>query len=114
MNAAAGEIIINISGTGGHGAYPHNAGDTAVCTAQVVTGLSEIVRRTNDPMSPAVLSVGTISVGDGAANVLPGAGLIKATVRSTSSKNNRTISKAVKNLLSTQLNHLIALQMFLT
>lgn len=96
VNAAAGEIVINISGAGGHGAYPHNAEDTAVCTAQVVTGLSEIVRRTNDPMSPAVLSVGTISVGDGAANVLPEAGLIKATVRSTSRKNNRTISEAVK------------------
>ncbi|WP_448859798.1 M20 metallopeptidase family protein [Corynebacterium propinquum] len=96
VNAAAGEVIVEIAGAGGHGAYPHNAQDTAVCTAQIVTGLSEILRRTSDPMSPAVLSVGTISVGDGAANVLPGKGLIKATVRSTSQECNREISKAVK------------------
>lgn len=95
VNAAAGEIEIKVFGKGGHGAYPHKASDVAIPTAQIALGLSEVVRRTNDPMSPAVVSIGSMSAGQGAANVLPQSGTIFATVRSTSTKKNQELAHQI-------------------
>lgn len=95
VNAAAGEITIEVTGAGGHGAYPHQATDVAVCVAQIVTGLAEVVRRSNDPMEPALISVGTIQVGNGAANVLPHSGRVFATIRTTSTAATERVVTAV-------------------
>ncbi len=95
VNAAAGEIEIRVRGKGGHGAYPHKANDVATPTAQIALGLSEVVRRNNDPMSPAVVSIGSISVGQGAANVLPQTGSIFATIRSTSIETNDELANQI-------------------
>jgi amidohydrolase len=86
VNADASEINILVQGDGGHGAYPQLASDVSAAVAQTVMGIPEIVRRSTDPMDPVVVSVGTISVGNGAANVLPGEGTIRATLRTTSRK----------------------------
>lgn len=99
VNAAAGEIEINVNGKGGHGAYPHKASDVAIPTAQIALGLSEVVRRTNDPMSPAVVSIGSMSVGQGAANVLPQSGAILATIRSTSVEKNNEIADNINQFV---------------
>lgn len=95
VNAAAGEISVTVTGKGGHGAYPHNGRDAAVPTAQIAVGMPEVVRRVADPMEPALVSIGTISVGQGAANVLPRTGRIFATVRSTNTATNERIVDAV-------------------
>ncbi|WP_291277925.1 M20 family metallopeptidase [Galactobacter sp.] len=95
VNAAAGEIEIVLTGRGGHGAYPHQGADVAVAVSQVVTGLSEVVRRTADPMDPTMISVGTIHVGSGAANVLPGEGRVLCTVRTVSDAEGTRLATAV-------------------
>ncbi|WP_152347563.1 M20 metallopeptidase family protein [Brevibacterium sp. CFH 10365] len=95
INAAADEVHITIHGRGGHGAYPHNASDPVAAVANVALSLPEIVRRTIGPMSAAVVSVGTMSVGDGAANVLPRYGSIRATVRTTSAQERTDIQTAI-------------------
>nr|WP_280527306.1 M20 family metallopeptidase [Corynebacterium lizhenjunii] len=100
INAAAGEIEIHISGAGGHGAYPHHANDVAAVTAQIALGLNEVVRRNLNPMDPAVVSIGTISVGDGAANVLPEQGRILATVRGISLENNGLLADKIRQFAS--------------
>lgn len=97
VNAAAGELSIFVQGQGGHGAYPHKANDVAVCTAQIATAIAEIVRRTVDPMLPALVSIGSINVGSGAANVLPGQGTILATVRGPNRETNEAIVSAVED-----------------
>lgn len=99
INAAAGEFIITVDGQGGHGAYPHKANDVAVCVAHVVSGLSEIVRRTSNPMAPALISVGSVQVGSSAANVLAGKGTIKTTVRTSSSAAAQEIATAVQGFV---------------
>ena len=98
VNAAAGEISVTVTGKGGHGAYPHNGRDAAVPTAQIAVGMPEVVRRVADPMEPALVSIGTISVGQGAANVLPRTGRIFATVRSTNSVKNAQIAQEVETM----------------
>lgn len=97
VNAAAGEIEFVVRGKSGHGAYPHQAQDVAVAVAQVVAGIPETVRRTTDPMQPALVSVGTIRVGDGAANVLPGTGRILATVRAPHAREAARLAGALRD-----------------
>lgn len=99
INAAAGEFIITVEGQGGHGAYPHKANDVAVCVAHIVSGLSEIVRRTSNPMAPALISVGSVQVGSSAANVLAGKGTVKTTVRTSSSAAAQEIAAAVQRFV---------------
>lgn len=102
VNAAAGELDIHVSGRGGHGAYPHHGADVATAVAQIVTGIPETLRRQSDPMDPALVSVGTIQVGEGASNVLPKEGRIFATIRTTSSEEGRRIASAIASFAEYQ------------
>ncbi|RBP67025.1 amidohydrolase [Brevibacterium sanguinis] len=98
INAAADEVHITVHGRGGHGAYPHDAADPVAGVSNIALALPEIVRRTIGPMSAAVVSIGTIRVGEGAANVLPQAGHISATVRTTSAEDRTRIRAAIKTM----------------
>src|SRR5699024_3341461 len=95
INAAADEVIITVHGRGGHGAYPHDASDPVAGVSNIALSLPEIVRRTIGPMSAAVVSVGTMQVGEGAANVLPHQGRIRATVRTTTAPERVSIHSAI-------------------
>lgn len=96
INAASGEIEITVTGRGGHGAYPHEANDVAACVSGIVLALSELVRRAVNPLHPALISVGTITVGEGGANVLPGTGRIRAMLRTMHSGDDDRIIDAVR------------------
>ena len=98
INAAADEVHIVVRGRGGHGAYPHDAADPVAGISNIALALPEVVRRTIGPMSAAVVSVGTIRVGDGAANVLPREGSIRATIRTTSSTERTDLHAAIRTM----------------
>ncbi|MGO2750181.1 MAG: M20 metallopeptidase family protein [Pseudoclavibacter sp.] len=98
INAAADEIEISLQGRGGHGAYPHQAADPVAAIAQIALGLPEVVRRTISPMNPAVISVGTLSAGEGAANVLPSSARLLASMRTTAPKDRELLFSAVQHL----------------
>jgi len=68
--ASADEIYITVNGKGGHGAHPHMNIDPIAISAQVITGLQQIVSRMAKPATPSVLSIGKI-VGNGSTNVIP-------------------------------------------
>lgn len=96
VNAASSELRVTVRGQGGHGAYPHQGNDVAHAVAQLVVGLAEVVRRTTNPMQPALISVGSISVGEGAANVLPAEGSLAAMVRSMGDGDDARLEAAVR------------------
>lgn len=96
INAAADELRIRLEGSGGHGAYPHRAADAVAPIAAIALGLPELVRRTVDRMSPALVSIGTLSAGSGAANVLPGSASLLATVRTSDEGERRTLLAAIE------------------
>lgn len=98
INAAADEVHITVSGRGGHGAYPHDAADPVAGVSNIALALPEIVRRTIGPMSAAVVSVGTVRIGEGAANVLPQTGRISATIRTTSAEERTNIHSAIETM----------------
>ncbi|KAB1656799.1 amidohydrolase [Pseudoclavibacter chungangensis] len=102
INAAADELRVTLVGRGGHGAYPHDARDVVSALASIALGLPEVVRRTVDQMSPAVVSIGTLSAGEGAANVLPGTGRLRATMRTTSEQERARLIPALERFVVAQ------------
>ncbi|MCB0214346.1 MAG: amidohydrolase [Anaerolineae bacterium] len=80
-SAAVDSFEAWITGTGGHGAYPHEAIDPLWLLGPVLTALHGIVARRINPMKPAVMSLGQIHGGT-ASNVIPPEVYIQGTLRS--------------------------------
>lgn len=99
VNAAADELGIEVTGVGGHGAYPHLAADVVAPTAQLLLALPELVRRTVDPVIGALISVGTVQIGHGSANVLPDRASVRATLRTTVEDDRLRVEQAVRDLV---------------
>ncbi len=81
LTAAADDLEITIIGEAGHGARPHEAIDAIWIAAQVVTGLQQAISRTQNPLRPIVLTIGTIS-GGRAHNIIADRVEMSGTVRS--------------------------------
>ncbi len=81
--AALDAFSIEISGGGGHGAYPHLAKDTILASSSIVTEANWLVSRIIDPVQSAVLSFGSIH-GGSAANVIPSDVKMQGTIRTFS------------------------------
>ena len=81
--AAVDSVDITIFGRGGHGAYPHKTIDPIVIAARTVLALQTIVARENNPLDPAVVTVGSIH-GGFKNNIIPDEVKLQLTVRSYS------------------------------
>ena len=80
FRASADTVEVTIYGRGGHGAAPHDTVDPIVIASRFVLGLQTIVSRENNPMDPAVITVGSIHGGTGA-NIIPDQVKMQLTVR---------------------------------
>jgi amidohydrolase len=83
--AEADTFKIVVQGTGGHGAYPHNAVDPIIITSNIVLALQAIVSREINPIDPAVVSVCKINSGT-TFNVIPENAEMLGTVRTLDKK----------------------------
>jgi amidohydrolase len=72
---------ITLTGTGGHGAYPHQAVDPVFILAQVLNAIQGIRARRVDPTRAAAISIGEVHAG-AASNVIPSEVYISGTMRS--------------------------------
>ena len=72
---------ITLTGTGGHGAYPHQTVDPVFILAQVLNAIQGIRARRVDPTRAAAISIGEIHAG-AASNVIPSEVYISGTMRS--------------------------------
>ncbi len=81
FRAASTSLDITVYGKGGHGAYPHRSIDPVVIAARVVLGVQTVVSRENNPLDPAVITVGSIH-GGSAPNIIPDEVKLQLTVRS--------------------------------
>jgi amidohydrolase len=80
VNAAADSAIVTIRGLGGHAARPQMAIDPIVIGAHCIVALQSLVSREVNPLSPAVITVGTLHAGT-VSNVIPEDAHFEATVR---------------------------------
>lgn len=81
FRANSTSLDLTVYGRGGHGAFPQSAIDPVVIAARIVLGLQTIVSRENNPLDPAVITVGSIH-GGSASNIIPDQVKLRVTVRS--------------------------------
>lgn len=74
-------VDITVYGEGGHGAYPHLTKDPIVLAARIITDLQTLVSRENNPLDPAVVTVGSIH-GGSKGNIIPSEVKMELTLRS--------------------------------
>ncbi len=79
--AAADSVDVTIFGRGGHGGRPQSTIDPVVIAARTVLALQTIVSRENNPLDPAVITVGTIHGGT-KNSIIPDEVKLQLTVRS--------------------------------
>ena len=81
--AAASFLNIQVRGTGGHAAMPHQTVDPVTTSAKIVTELQTLVSREIDPLDSAVVSITSIHCGQ-AYNVIPESVEMQGTIRALS------------------------------
>ena len=95
--ASTDRFKITITGSGGHGAFPHQTIDALVIAASLVGELQTLVSRRIDPLEPSVVSVGSFHAGT-AFNVISGRAELTGTVRS--------LSETTRNVLESELKRI--------
>lgn len=80
ITAAADQISVTLSSTGGHTSRPHLTGDLVFALSQVVTQVPAILGRRLDPRSGTNLTWGAVHAGD-AHNAIPTVGVARGTLR---------------------------------
>ncbi len=69
LNASTDTVLIDVFGTGSHGAYPESGADAIVCASAIVGALQTLVSRNVSPLESAVLTIGKIE-GGRASNII--------------------------------------------
>jgi hippurate hydrolase len=90
-------VDVTIFGKGGHGAYPHTTVDPIVIAARTVTALQTIVGRENNPLDPAVVTVGSIHGGT-KHNIIPDEVKLQLTVRSYKDDVRKRLLSAIERI----------------
>ncbi len=78
--ASVDQFEIVIHGRGGHAAAPHQAVDSVLVAAQLISALQGLVSRRRDPLEHAVVSITEVHAGR-AFNVIPARADLRGTVR---------------------------------
>ena len=81
--ASQDRFVIEVTGTGTHGAMPHLGVDPITVGAHILLGLQELIARELDSTTPVVITVGSFQAGD-AANIIPQKAVLQGTIRSLS------------------------------
>lgn len=83
LYASVDSVDIIVRGKGGHGAFPHQANDPIVQAAHLIVDLQSLVSRENNPLEPAVITVGSIHAGT-KHNIIDSSCKLQLTVRAYS------------------------------
>ena len=78
--AAVANLEATITGTGAHGAMPHQGNDPVVIAAHIVTALQSVVARNVEPVEAGVITIGHIQGGH-TFNVIPESVTLRGTAR---------------------------------
>jgi len=90
-------VDMTIYGRGGHGAYPHATVDPIVIAARTILALQTIVSREENPLDPAVVTVGAIH-GGAKHNIIPDEVKLLITVRSYKEEVRKRILASIERI----------------
>lgn len=97
LAASTDTFEIELTGTGAHGARPHESADPIVGASALVTALQTIVARRIDPAAAAVVTVGTLHAGT-ASNIIPERAVLTGTLRATTAEMRAFLGEEVRRL----------------
>ncbi len=95
--AAADAFNLTVIGKGGHGALPHKSVDAIAVAGAVISGLQHVISRENDPLEPAVLTLGQVNGGQ-AYNIIAKEVKLRGTLRTLNARQRRDLPKRAKRL----------------
>jgi amidohydrolase len=95
FRASSDAVDVTIFGRGGHGGKPQLTVDPVVLAARSILGIQTIVSRETDPLSPAVVTIGSIHGGN-AGNVIPDEVRMQMSVRTYDDKVRKRILASIK------------------
>jgi hippurate hydrolase len=95
--ASMDTVAITIFGKGGHGAAPYLTVDPIVIGARTVLSLQTIVARENNPLEPAVVTVGSFQGGT-KSNIIPDEVRLQLTVRSYKDEVRKHLLSAIERI----------------
>jgi N-acetyldiaminopimelate deacetylase len=96
--ANTSELMIELSGKGGHAAFPHKANDMVVAASHLVTQLQSIVARNIDPLDSAVVTVGKIEGGT-KQNIIAETARLEGTIRTLSLESMARVKSRIEALV---------------
>jgi amidohydrolase len=96
--AAVDDFTIEVRGSGGHAAIPHETEDPIVAAAGIVRDAQTIVSRRVDPFETAVVSITSIHGGD-AFNVIPDRVRLRGTIRTFRPEVRETIHARLREIV---------------
>ena len=95
--ASADQILIRITGKGGHASEPFRAVDPIPVACEIVTALQTMITRSINVFDPAVVTVGRITAGT-TNNVIPETAEIEGTIRAVSEATRAKVHEGVKRV----------------
>lgn len=98
LMAATDIFTIDIQGSGGHAAKPHETVDPIVIASHIILALQSIASRSVDPIKSVVVSVTTCNAGT-AFNVIPDTASLNGTVR--------TLDESVRDLTEQRIQEVV-------
>ena len=101
FRASSDSVDVTIFGRGGHGAKPQLTVDPIVLAARAILGIQTIVSRESDPLSPAVVTIGSIHGGT-AGNVIPDEVRMLMSVRSYDENVRKHLLASIKRQLDAE------------
>ena len=90
-------VDIEVKGVGGHGAYPHTVKDPIVLASAIVMRLQTLVSREQNPLDPAVVTVGSFHAGT-KHNVVSDSAKLQLTVRSYSDETRQRLLDGIRRI----------------
>lgn len=90
-------VDIDVKGVGGHGAYPQAAKDPIVLASAIVMRLQTLVSREQNPLDPAVVTVGSFHAGT-KHNIIPDEARLQLTVRSYSDETRQRLLDGIRRI----------------
>ena len=95
--AASDDFLINITGNGGHGAYPEQTVDPVMIATQITQGIQSIPARNINALKPVVISVTQIHTGT-AYNIIPETASINGTVRTLTEETQELVKQRMTEI----------------
>lgn len=96
--ANTSELFIDLTGKGGHAAYPHHTNDMVVAACSLVTQLQTVVARNVDPLDSAVITIGKIAGGT-VQNIIAEKARLEGTIRTLSEESMIKVKQRVQAIV---------------